>query len=225
MSSFAFWVATLLCLLWQLAGQSALLFPPPLALSNRELSRYPLNLDFRSFRERLYKRHTAHATVQESLSLLQSLEGSLLQSPLGSSLLRTHTPYLHMTLNSTSVMRRAPAVGRSGGRGWLLTSANLGEDIYGRPLDLVTNTFLFAPEQTPKPWPATSLCARLLRSGDIKQKDWWLDLSRAVGGRLRPFALAVVAQSECEPEYGLLALVGVTAGSLLAASLTVRLFI
>ena len=46
--------------------------------------------------------------------------------------------------------------------------------------------------------------------------------SRAVGGRLRPFALAVVATGECEPDFGVLAIVGATLGALLAARLTVR---
>ena len=78
------------------------------------------------------------------------------------------------------------------------------------------------PEAPPSPWPATTLCANLLRSGPIKQKQWWDALYRAVGGRLRPFALAVVARSECEPEYGLVALLGATAAALVGARLTVR---
>jgi hypothetical protein len=139
--------------------------------------------------------------------------------------LRTHTPYLRVALNSTSEVRRAPEIGRPKGRGWLLVSSNTGEDIYGRPVDLVSNTFLYMPNEAPRPWPATTVCAALLRSGSIKKKQWWTDLSRAVGGRLRPFALAVVAPSECEPEHGLLALVGVTVGSLMAAMMTVRVVI
>jgi hypothetical protein len=58
-----------------------------------------------------------------------------------------------------------------------------GEDIYGRPLDTSSNTFLHFPDAPPSPWPpirdaATkptkppTICARLLRSGGIKQKGW-----------------------------------------------------
>ena len=78
------------------------------------------------------------------------------------------------------------------------------------------------PEAKPSPWPATTLCARLLLSGSVKQKEWWADLSRATGGRLRTFALAVVATSECEPEYGLPALLGSTVVALLGSRLTIR---
>ena len=158
-------------------------------------------------------------------------------------------------------------------RRWLLVSANTGEDIYGRPLDLVANLFLFFPGQTPQPWPPhTELCARLLRSGPVRHKEWFLDMSRAsaspfgpspprlpayelpsrsrasarlleslayrvcrptygvptharagaLGGRLRPFALAVVPPSECAPEFGVPALLASTMAALLATRLTVR---
>ena len=38
----------------------------------------------------------------------------------------------------------------------------------------------------------------LCMSGPIKQKEWWIDMSRALGGRLRPFALAVGPADNCE---------------------------
>jgi hypothetical protein len=129
---------------------------------------------------------------------------------------------VRIALNSTSEVRRAPAVGRPNGRGWLLVSQHDGEDIYGRPLNLVANAFLYAPGDKPQPWPPTAVCARLLRSGDVRKKEWYADMRRAVGGRLRPWALAVVASSECEPQFGLPALAATSTLALLASRLTVR---
>eukprot|EP00966_Prymnesium_polylepis_P093857 2172094-Prymnesium_polylepis.1 len=83
------------------------------------------------------------------------------------------------------------------------------------------------PDAAPTPWPPTeaspSICVRLLRSGSIKQKSWWSDMSRALGGRLRTFTLAIVRNSECEPETGLPTLAGITAAALLGTTLTIRL--
>lgn len=208
----AFWVVALRLVFWYFLGHSMVLFPPSLELSNRELSKFPLTLEFNSFKERLYKRHESRLS-QEPTAPHKSLGGVLL---------RTHTPYLLLSLNSTSELRRAPDVGRPGGRGYLLVSSYKGEDIYGRSVNTVTNTFLYMPEDTPSPWPATAVCARLLRSASIKQKEWWPDMSRSLGGRLRPFALAVVPKSECEPEFGPVALFGSTAVAVLATTLTVR---
>lgn len=84
------------------------------------------------------------------------------------------------------------------------------------------NTFLYFPNSKPHPWPSTVVCARLLRSGDILKKEWWADMSRATGGRLRPFALAVVDSSECQAEFGLFAIGASTAAALLATTMTVR---
>ena len=81
------------------------------------------------------------------------------------------------------------------------------------------------PGPQPSPWPAKTICVRMLRSKSIKQKQWWDDLSRAVGGRLRPFALAVVPTSECGPEVGLVALIGSTLLGLVATTFTVQLLI
>ena len=74
----------------------------------------------------------------------------------------------------------------------------------------------------PSPWPARALCARLLKSGPVRQKEWWGDMSRAVGGRLRPFALAIVPPSECEPDTGIVALSLVTVAAAAATTLTLR---
>ena len=49
-------------------------------------------------------------------------------------------------------------------------------------------------------------------------------MSRALGGRLRTFTLAVVDNSNCEPETGLVALLGSTGLALLGTSLTVAYF-
>jgi hypothetical protein len=49
-------------------------------------------------------------------------------------------------------------------------------------------------------------------------------MSRAVGGRLRTFTLAVVDNSNCESETGLVVLIGSTALALLGTSLTVAFF-
>ena len=130
--------------------------------------------------------------------------------------------YVRITLDQISELRRAPEVGRPSGRGWLLVSANKREDIYGREINLVTSTFLYFPEEAPRPWPATTLCASLLRSGNIRQKEWWSDMSRAVGGRLRPFGLAIVSNSECEPRLALIAIAGSTAAALFLTALTTR---
>ena len=53
--------------------------------------------------------------------------------------------------DASSEIVRAPAVNRPKGRGWLLRSSNSGEDIYGRAINLVTNTFVFMPEEMPQP--------------------------------------------------------------------------
>lgn len=220
--SLAIWVVTILILLWQCASESAHLFPRALTLSNREFARLPLNLDFKALEGRLIERHRARLTEPGGW-------GSRLMVPdsLGGHRLRTHTPYVKITLNRSSEVRRAPEVGRPSGRGWLLMSANKGEDIYGRPLDLVSNTLLHVPRGTdlPAPWPSTSICARLLHSGNVKQKEWWTDLSRATGGRLRHFALALAPASECAPDWGLPALAGTTVAALLAAQLSVRMLV
>ena len=50
----------------------------------------------------------------------------------------------------------------------------------------------------------------------------WLDLSRATGGRLRKFALALAPPSECEPDFSALALATITAAALAGSRLTVR---
>ena len=211
--SFAIWVVALLLLLWQFAGASAHLFPPALELTNRELGRYQLGLDFKGFNEKLGARHASRLPQDSSLMLPDAWGGRWL---------RTHTPYLRIALNRTSEVRRAPEAGVPNGRGWLLVSANKGEDIYGRPIDLVSNTLLRVPKDSTL-FPATVICARLLKSGNVKQKEWWSDLSRALGGRLRPFELALAPTPECEPEYGVVALLVSTVGGLLAAKLTVRL--
>ena len=214
--SLFFWVPAILALLWQVGSEAVHLFPPPLVISNRELARMPLNLDFKGLEGKLADRHRSH--------LGRAPSRLIVPEAMGGARLPTHTAYIRVELNRTSEVRRAPEVGRPSGRGWLLTSANKGEDIYGRPVDLVTNTLLHMPKgkALPSPWPATSLCARLHHSGNVKQKEWWPDLSRATGGRLRPFALALAPASECAPDWGAPTLVGGTALALLASKLTVR---
>ena len=223
--SLALSAAGLLLLLWSFAGDSPLLFPPPLELRNDELSRFPLDLDFKRFSERLSARHISRLPEKSAawLAYCTSL-GARFFGAYGPSLLRTHTPYLRLLLNRTSEIRRAPTAGGApAGRAYLLKSAHHGEDIYGRPIDLVSHTYLFLTGERPATWPALSVCVRLLRSGGARQKEWWDDMSRAVGGRLRPIALAVAPNSECQPEFGLPVLVVSTAGALLAATLSVRL--
>ena len=65
-------------------------------------------------------------------------------------------------------------------------------------------------------------CVRLLASASIASKPWFDDMRRALGGRLRPFALAAVATSECDAEVGVLALLGVTIASLFLARFTAQ---
>ena len=93
----------------------------------------------------------------------------------------------------------------------------------------MSNTFLFMPDGLPSPWPPIvphgALCARLLKSGSVRQKEWWPDMSRATGGRLRPFALAIVDDAECAAECGAPALVATTLVALVAARLSVRLLL
>lgn len=215
--SFALWVCVLLAVLWLSAGESAMLFPRALELSNSALGKYPLDLGWEAFRSKAL----AAVTPLPSAAPRTSRPPTWIASAAAAAL-RTHTPYLRLAVNASD-MRRAPAVGRPKGRGWLLSSQHHGEDIYGRPLDLTTRTFLFAPGEVPYPWPPTgTICANLLRSGTVRQKEWFPDLNRATGGRLRPFALAVVAASECESEFGLPTLAGTTLAALLAAKLTVR---
>ena len=218
--SLVVWGTVPLLLLWLLAPTNyTLLFPPPLELSNREFARFPLDLDFQAFNGRLEARHRVKApAAAAALASLGGL-GARLES---TGLLRTHTPYLRILLNRTAEVRRGPDGVIPKGRGWLLRSEGRGEDIYGRQIDLVTNTFLHMPADHPSPWPAQALCARLLRSGSIKQKPWYDDMARAVGGRLRPFTLAMVPASECEPEIGLAALLAATAVSIVATTCTVN---
>jgi len=203
-------------LLWRYAGHSALLFPPALEVSNAEIARLPLDLDLNGLQARAQRRQlTQHDRM--AIPLPRWLGGALRPY------LRAHTPYLRVRLNATSDVRRAPAVGRPKGRGWILVSSRSGEDLYGRPLNLVTYTFLFIVGEAPQPWPPSTLCARLLKSASVRHTEWWADMSRALGGRLRPFALALVATSECEPEFGVPALVASSLAALLVARLSVRL--
>ena len=197
-------------------GGDALLFPRALQASNGdgELALAKLSLDVSTLRARLVARHEAAALRGWHRSLLGSRAGLLL---------RTHTPYLRIAINGSADLRRAPDVGRRGGRGWLLVSSSSGEDIYGRERRVRTNTFLYFPNEAPRPWPPpAALCVRLLQSGSIRERGWWDDMSRQLGGRLRGFGLAVVPGSECAPEYGLLTLAGGTACALVAARLTAR---
>ena len=199
-------------------ADSALLFPPPLELTNTELAKMPLDLDFKRFSDRLVTRHRARAP--HAVGAMASLGGvGAALEKVG--LLRTHTPYLRLLINRSSEVRVAPE-GITPKRTWLLVSKSGGEDIYGRSVSLVSNTLMHMVERPPSPWPAKALCARLLKSGPIRQKEWWSDMSRAVGGRLRPFALAIVPASECEPDTGIVALGVATAAAVGATSFTLR---
>ena len=213
--SLAFWLVAFLLLLWTFASDSALLFPRAFELTNHELSSIKLDLEFDSFRTKLNERHS-HRFVMPPL---------VAASPALSYWLRTSTPYLRISLNATTELRRAPEVGRPKGRGYLLVSQRTSEDIYGRQTNLVSNLLLFFAGEKPTAWPSTTLCARLLKSGSVKHKDWWIDLSRAVGGRLRPFALAIVGAGECEPEFGLPTLAGTTVAAFIAAKASVRVLL
>lgn len=125
--SLAVWAVLIFGLLSQFLGHVAVLFPPPLEVSNLELARYPLALSFSAFSERLASRHTAKLRTRES-----ALRPPEWLPPWAGVLMREHTPYLRIALNRTSELRRAPEVGRPGGRGYLLVSSQQGEDIYGR---------------------------------------------------------------------------------------------
>ena len=211
--AFACWLVALLLGTWCSFGHSALFFPRALELSNSAVAKLPLDLDLAEFQRRVEAQQLA---PRGGRGWLDQLSGAV-------PLMSWYTPYLRISLNASTDTRRAPDVGRPKGRGWLLLSSNTGEDIYGRPLNLVSRTFLFFPASTPQPWPPPgAICTRLLKSGAIKQKEWFYDLQRAVGGRLRPFALAVVALGECEPDFGGAAILLSTLGALLASQLTVR---
>ena len=140
-------------------------------------------------------------------------------------MLGTHTHYCRLALDgASSRLRRAPGAGQRP-RGWLLVHSHKGEDIHGRPIDLMSSTYVrVSKNELPRPWPnASAICVRLLSSGSIKDKEWWTDLSRATGGRLRAFELAAMPASECEAEYSGAALALFTVAASLLASLTVRL--
>ena len=196
--SLFFWVIALQILLWISFGDSPTLYSSAVEIPNANLARdFKRELEFKQFGVKLQQARSRHDAAAPY--------------------------YVRILLNeSRSELRRAPEVGRPNGRGWLLVSAHKGEDIYGREINLVTNTFLYFPEAPPKPWPATTLCASLLRSGPIKQKEWWDGLSRALGGRLRPFGLALVSDSECDPKLSMLGIGTTTAAALAATVLTVR---
>ena len=207
------WLVLLLGGMWCFFGHMAALFPRALDISNAAIAKLPLDLELAEFQRRVEAQQLAPRAGHDWLDRLSYA------LPLTSS----HTPYLRISLNASTETRRAPDVGRPKGRGWLLLSSHEGEDIYGRPLNLVSRTFLFFPGSLPHQWPPTSaVCTRLLKSGTIKQKDWFFDLQRAVGGRLRPFALAVVSLGECEPDFGGAAILLSTVGALLASRVTVR---
>ena len=220
MVSLVLWGLVPLFLLWLFAPPwTVLLFPPPLELTNTEFAKLPLDLEFKGFNARLEARHRARAPAAAAALARLGTLGTALEA---GGLLRTHTPYLRLHLNRTAEVRRGPAGVIPKGRGWMLRSESSGEDIYGRTINQLANTFLHMPGDFPSPWPARALCARLLKSGSIRQKDWYPDMSRAVGGRLRPFALAIVPSGECEPEIGLTAMLAATLLSCVATKLTVQ---
>lgn len=224
--SFALWAALLLVLMYMFcADRVPMLFPRAHELSSATLAKYPLDLDFNSLRARLEKVAEGHSSSSGSSGIAGVAALTLPRWLGGAELARTTTPYLRIALNGGGArVRRAPEVGRPRGRGWTLVTQQRGEDIYGREIDLVAHTFLFTPGEVPSPWPPTeAVCARLIRSGSIKHKEWFPDLSRSVGGRLRPFALAIVASGECGPDLGLPALALSTIGALLLARATARL--
>jgi hypothetical protein len=67
------------------------------------------------------------------------------------------------------------------------------------------------------------LCTQLWRSGSLHREEWYDDMARSVGGRLRPFGLAAVPPADCEPEVGLLAIAASTLLALIATRLTLRM--
>ena len=196
------WVLLVQQLFWLVMSDSDWLYSNAIVLSSGAFAReFKLELDFKPFETKLRAGRRSKAR----------------SSTAGGGSSSSNAYHVSLELNRTTELRRAPEVGRPNGRGWLLTSDNKKQDIYGRELNLATTTFLFFPEDRPRPWPTTTLCVSLLRSGSVKQKDWWNDMSRAVGGRLRPFALAVVSNAECEPR---LALLGIASSTALAVALT-----
>jgi curved DNA-binding protein CbpA len=213
------WVSVLLAILQRHTASLGLppqLFRPPLVLSTRELARLPLTLEFASFRERLDARHRARARPLAALAWLPDYMPA----------------YLRIDLNQTSELRRAPEVGQPHGRGWLLRSAATGEDIYGRELNLVTSVYVRPPAGQRKtgqkvlgmsPEGMPTLCTQLWRSGSLHREEWYDDMARSVGGRLRPFGLAAVPPADCEPEVGLLAIAASTLLALIATRLTLRM--
>ena len=143
--SLVLWVLVPLFLLWLFAPSNwALLFPPPLELTNSEFARLPLDLDFKGFTARLEARHRARAPAAAAALAQLGAPGAALES---AGLLRTHTPYLRLHLNRTAEVRRGPVGVIPKGRGWMLRSEGSGEDIYGRARELVANTFLHMPAE------------------------------------------------------------------------------
>lgn len=219
--SLLFWLAIALQLVQLHEGPlRPLLFRQPLEICGKDMGSIPFSTDFDGFQSKLRGRSTARLP-----QALRALEG--VSRATGVSLLQTHTPFVRIVLNrSADGIRRAPPAGQTHQRGWLLTTASRGEDIYGRSLDLVTHTYLhMASGAVPSPWPAKVVCVPLLKSGPIKHKHWWTDMSRAVGGRLRPFAFAVRPAADCEPQLSLLALAGSTVLAVVATKLTLRVLL
>ena len=153
---------------------------------------------------------------------------------------RTHRPFLRLAYNSSDAysiyayLRRDNTVRAPPSDALLLASRR-------RVGDKVHNIYMLVQpakrhDDGPATWPPPGgggereLCVRLLKSGTIRHKPYYADLADALDaapdtaharwsgprGRLRPFALLAVRDSECRRSAGLLA-VGTCAGAALSA--------
>lgn len=203
--SFAAWVVVLTTALEHVAHESSLFLPVPLTMSNWHFGAVPLRTDFRGFTAALVASHI------ESLPPF---------SKRAAALVRTHRPYLYLTLNATD-LRAAPAVSHAPAPALLLGSKRRVNKIVHK-----VYTLLYAPDGIPDTWPPRGeLCARLFRSGNVASRQWFADMANEVDGKLRPFALAAVSINECARTVGVAAVVLVGSAALLAATGTARLLL
>lgn len=228
--------AAVLCLglLWCACSTAAILFPPPLTLSNAHFGdRVSLTLDFRAFTQHLKLEH-----AQNDARFSRMFARGLVEGRLG---LRTHTPFVRVSYNFSDLIRPTSPWLRSQlpkGAMVLCSKRRVSAKIfrlctYVQPADT-------PDEGQPTRWPPTpkgrtrsdgsiappELCIRLLKSGTITSKPWFGPLSEArdvLGddGRLRPFGFTAVRLDECRRSLGIpaIALSALAGGMFLGVSL------
>lgn len=206
-------VALVGCFFWlgMAHGHNNLLFPGPLAISNRAFANaHSLKTPFRDWTAEL------RATHAERSSWLERAATAQLRAALGGAAPRLDTPFLELTFQASDIKKplwsgqpddavllgSKRRVGHKLHTVWTFVQPTSGSGWSRDRHDSAPG----AQRRGGLAWPPRRdgvLCVRLLKSGTITGKDWYGGLSKQVDRRLRPFGLSAVPPAECRRETGL----------------------